>query len=219
MADWTEKQHNQAVKTMAVVCEVTGSQLSEAAIAMVVRQVQRYPFDAVIRALERCANECKRGLTLADIVERIDDGRPSVEEAWARVPKDEYSAAVMCDEMLIAWGAASQLYASGDHVAARMAFKEVYEREIRNARAAGEPAKWILSAGWDRMATEAAALDGVKAGQITFDHATQLLAPEAQDRLAASLGIKALPAPESNTHQLAAVKELVDKLSIDSKRA
>jgi hypothetical protein len=67
------------------------------------------------------------------------------------------------------------------------------------------------------MATEAAALDGVKAGLITFDHATQLLAPEAQDRLAASLGMKALPAPESNPPQLEAVRELVEKLSIDAK--
>lgn len=210
---WNEQQHNSAVKTMAVVCEVTGSQLSDAAIAMIVRQLQRYPFEAVIRSLERCANECKRGLTLADIVERIDDGRPSVEEAWARVPKDEYSAAVMCDEMLVAWGAASSLFASGDHVAARMAFKEVYERQIRNARAKGEPATWILSAGWDRTATEAAALEGVKAGQITFEHAAQLLMPDAQDRLSASLGMKALPAPESNQVHLEAVKELVEKLS------
>ena len=192
---WAEQQTNTVIRTLGLVAEVTASHLSEAALRLIVRQIARYPYDAVIRALERCANECTRGLTLADIVQRIDDGRPSVEEAWARVPKSENDAACMSDEMRIAWGAARLLYYDGDHIAARMAFKEVYVRELADARASGKPPHWILSAGYDRSATDAAAIEGVTSGKISIDHARLLVSPEGSERLVRGVGIPALPAP------------------------
>jgi hypothetical protein len=190
---WTDKQTNTALKTLALVTEVTGATLSEAAVALILRQVSRFPYDAVIRALERCANECTRAITLADIVQRIDDGRPSTEEAWARVPKSENDAAVMSEEMLAAWGAARLLYYEGDHVAARMAFKEVYDREMRNARAASRPAVWILSAGFDRASTEAAAYEGARSGKLSLAQAKMALQPEAIERLERAMGVAQAP--------------------------
>jgi hypothetical protein len=190
---WTATQTNQVLKTIAIVCEVTASTLSEAAIRMIVRQLQRFPQPQVIKALERCANECKRGLTLADIVERVDDGRPSAEEAWARVPKSEDDAACMSGEMLIAWAAARGLIKAGDHVAARMTFREVYAREMREARISASAPVWILSPGFDRSATEAAAIDGIRAGLISVAHAGTLLSAQALERVQIAAGIKALP--------------------------
>jgi hypothetical protein len=72
---------------------------------------------------------------------------------------------VVTDEMSVAWGAAAPLFES-DEVAARMAFREVYEREVRAARAAGTAPVWRVSPGFNRAATESVALEAVKSGKL-----------------------------------------------------
>ncbi len=93
-----------------------------------------------------------------------NDGRPGVEEAWARMPKGQHmedDSIVWCKEERIAYGACRSLLVEGDQIGARMAFKERYEREIAQARASARPVQWSFSAGYDvehRLSTLATAV-------------------------------------------------------------
>ena len=118
------------VQALTVTAEVTGYPLSEAALDVMVQDLIDYPEPQVVQALRLCRRECKGRLTLRDILERMDDGRPGPEAAWAQVLwlKDERKSAVWCEEMRAAWAVALPLLDSGDEIAARMAFKETYSR-------------------------------------------------------------------------------------------
>lgn len=183
------------LEALTVASEVCGAPMSEISARFIVRELQQYPEPDVLKALNRCARECKRSLTMADIIERIPDGRPSPNEAWARMPKDEYSAGVVTDEMLSAWGIAGSLYDS-DQVAARMAFLSTYQSKCQDAKDRKEPVKWRLTAGFDRMATESAARKGIEDGLITLEQAKPMLS---FDRIAA-LEAESGPRLLSNDH-------------------
>lgn len=203
---WSDKENDAVVKTLAVVCEITQTEYSAPARQLVVRQLSAYPVRQVLGALERCAAECRFKLTLADVISRLDDGRPGAEQAWASFPKSEDLAGLVTDEMSAAWGAAAPLYAS-DKVGARMAFKEAYDREIRQARAEGKAPKWRVSPGFDKAHTESIAIEGMKNRLFSPPEALQYIHPDnhANALHIAGLGPKALP-PSAD---VARVKELV----------
>jgi len=69
---------------------------------------------------------------------------PTPEEAWNGIPKDERDAGWMCHEMATAMGACWDSLEAGDRIGARMAFIEVYKREIHGKR--GRPKWWISEA-------------------------------------------------------------------------
>ncbi len=92
----------------------------------------------------------------ADILAQIedaaaDDGRPAVEEAWAKAMRsaDEFETVVWTDEMAQAWGEVAPLFAKGDKVGARMAFKDVYARLVDAARRVRRPVNWSTALGFD----------------------------------------------------------------------
>ena len=67
--------------------------------------------------------------------------------------------------MAVAFGAASPLLNTGDPIGARMAFKEVYEREC----AKNNPTKWTPSFGMDRSGREAVLQKAVSLKRLTTD--------------------------------------------------
>lgn len=169
--------HPDVLKAVAVTAELTGTQLSEPAARMFAADLAEYPVDQVLAALTRCRREVKGRLTVAEVVARIAelDGRPGAEEAWAMMPRDEAQSAVITDEMAVAMGAALSLLADGDAVGARMAFKEVYAREVAAARAASKPPRWFASLGHDRAGRESVIRDAVQRGRLTHAQARQHL--------------------------------------------
>ena len=175
------------VQALAVTSELLGTELSKDAKRVFAEDLSRYPVDQVLRALERCRREVRGRLALADVLSRLDDGRPGPEEAWAMIPKDESRSGVWTEEMQRAMGVAYPLLAEGEAVAARMAFKEAYTRECQRARDAFEPVRWTATLGHDRGGREAAIHD-------------------ARQRNRLAQGLPALPfqAPE---HALAAPEE------------
>lgn len=195
----TPEERNAVVKALAVVCEITGTSLSEAAQSLMVKHLTGYPAPMVLGSLHRCAAECKFKLTLADVISRLDDGRLGAETAWSLFPKREEDAGLVTDEMSVAWGAASPLYDAGDAIGARMAFKETYEQEVRKARADGKPPRWRVSPGFDKTSTESVAIDGYKRGLLTEGQAAEYVIPE---RLDAALNPRRLPAPADATPKL-----------------
>lgn len=184
------------LEALTVASEVCGAPMSEISARFIVRELQQYPEEAVIKALNRCARECKRSLTLADIIDRIADGRPTPNEAWARMPKDEATAGVVTAEMLAAWGIAGSLYDS-DEVAARMAFLSAYQTRCQEARERKEPVKWRLSCGFDKASTERVARDAIEEGLITYEGVKNQLPYEVLIALEPPSTVPQLSGPDS----------------------
>lgn len=162
------------IEAIAVTAELTGTTLSEAAARVFANDLGRYPLDQVLGALDRCRKELRGRLTLADVILRLEDGRPGAEEAWSMLPRDEASSVVWTKEMQAAWGVASSLMGDDD-VAARMAFLEHYRKHVQLARDAGTPVEWQVSLGHDVQGREVVINEAVAKGRLTADHARILL--------------------------------------------
>ena len=159
------------LEAVAVTLELTGTALSEVAVRVFAEDLSRYPDAQVLPALTRCRRECKGRLTIADVLSRLEDGRPGVEEAWAMLPKDEQTTAVWTVEMSQASAVVHDLLDRGDEVAARMAFKEAYSKACQLARDRGEPVSWSASLGWDKGGRESVLKAAVAAGRLTHGQA------------------------------------------------
>lgn len=184
-------------QALIVTAEVIGHELSPLAAEAMVRELRAYPQEAVAAALRRCSRELSGRLTLASILQRVDDGHPGAEEAWAACPRDEAATVVWTDQMAQAFGVARPLIEQGDHVAARMAFRETYTALVRQAREGRAPAKWIASLGTDHTQRTAAVLEAAERHRILPDYARALIdsTPATERRLLAIEGkqLHALP--------------------------
>jgi hypothetical protein len=151
-----------------VTAEVMGQRLSDAAVAAIADKLKGYPLDDVRQALDRCAAE-RRSLRLADVLERLPGCHPGSEEAWALVAPalaDDGATVVWTDEMAKAFGAAATL--KRDPVAARMAFKQAYERQVGESR--GKMPKWWPSLGTDPHRRQSALNQAAALGRLPKDH-------------------------------------------------
>lgn len=136
--------------------------------------LSRYEEAAVLEALKKCSIELRTFPTISDVISRIPDGRPGIEEAWAMIPKTEEQSVVWTEEMQQAYAACSSLIPS-DMVAARMAFKETYTSFLQSARNDLIPIKWSISLGSDKNGRVAALTDAVSKNRISQADARKLL--------------------------------------------
>lgn len=113
------------------------------------------------------------------LARRADDGRPGPEEAWAIALRsvDEADTIVWTAECVEAWAAARVVFQTGDEVGARMAFREVYNREVDSARRAGIPVEWSASLGFDVERRNVAIQAAVEAGRLPGGRYEALPAP------------------------------------------
>lgn len=163
------------IKTIGAVAEVMGHDLSAGAVHLMATELEQYNELMVLEALRRCARECRHRLTLADIISRIDDGRPGAEAAWAMLPKDEAETAVWTEEAATAYGVAAPLIEIGDLVAARMAFKESYAKQITQAQTNNVPVKWRVSLGHDPGGREGPVRAAIISGKLSYAAGVNLL--------------------------------------------
>lgn len=165
------------LQALAVTAEVCGTEFSEPAARAIVARLGAYPLESVLKALDKCQTEVTGRLSLAAIIGRIDDGRPSADEAWstAILAGDEASTVVWTTETAKAYWAAAALLDEGDKVGARMAFRDVYEREVSNARQEGTPVKWEATLGTDPYQREQAIKQAAELNRIGREHAKGLL--------------------------------------------
>lgn len=170
-----ESEMERLVKAIAVTAELTGTELSKDAARMMADDLAQYPEDRVMKALTKCRRELKTRMTLADVILRIDDGRPGPETAWAMIPKNESDSVVWTSEMAEAFGIALPLLDEGDLIAARMAFVEAYRDRCSKARDDGMPVKWMPSLGHDPHGRERVLMDAVEKGRLTARHVAGLL--------------------------------------------
>lgn len=162
------------LEALAVTAELTGTQLSPAAAKVMASDLAPYPPNQVLGALARCRKELKGRLVVADVISRLDDGRPGPEEAWAALPFDETQTIVWTEEMAGAWGVALALIEDGDRIAARMAFLESYRARVQKARDARLEVRWSVSFGHDTDGRQVALANAVNTGRISQDRALQL---------------------------------------------
>lgn len=110
---------------------------------------------------------------------RVNDGRPGVEEAWAIAiaAQDETETVVWTWECGEAFRICKPVLDADGEVAARMAFKDAYNRLVMEARLERRPPKWIVCQGWDMRKREAALRKAVLAGLLPAPTAAALLPP------------------------------------------
>lgn len=182
------------LEAIAVTAELCGKVFSPGAARQFAADLSPYPESQVFGALERCRREVKGILSLADVISRLDDGRPGADEAWAMMPRDESQSVVWTDEMAVAWGIARPLIEAGEPVAARVAFRDCYNRVVTLARCERRPAQWRLSPGSDPNGRTQAIADALEKGRLSKRHAMELLPvvsnTEADALLLAQIGMK-----------------------------
>ena len=132
-----------------------------------------------------------------------DDGRLSADEAWGMFPHNSDNTVLVTNEIMEAGQSAWELLKLGDKVAARMAFKDAYERIIKKARECGNKPRWQLSLGNSGECTSAAT-EGLRRGLLSLEYIRSVLNPDDADFIASSAGYQlALPAPTEKGKQYA----------------
>lgn len=184
------------LENLAATSELMGQSISPLALEYMAKDLKQYPVDTVIEALNKLRRESKGRLTLAAIVEKIEelnpDGRPKADEAWAMIPQDEYASSVMTQEMAEAMGIAQSLLDDGDKIGARMAFRDAYNRIVDANKRNGVPVSWFPSLGWEKSGRVPVLAEAVRLGRLTQDHVLRLVAPEEIDTVLQLAGVKNL---------------------------
>jgi hypothetical protein len=189
------------VEHLAATLGAMGQEMSDAALEIMARDLAPYAERDVVEALARCRRELRR-LVLADVLDRMPGGHLGAEEAWsicAGCLNNEHLSVVWTDEMSRAFGAALGL--QEDTVAARMAFKEAYAREVAQARLHGKRPRWWLSPGFDKSARELALLDAMEKGRIGLEYARNCLPYHREDE---GLNARLLSLAEQSVRRLTA---------------
>lgn len=170
----TDREMDRLLELLGATAEVIGDQLRPTAAALMAEELAAYPLAVVDKALAACRRELKGRLSLAAILERIDDGHPAPNEAWAMAlpAADERNTVVWTGEIERAWAVALPLIDAGDKVAARMAFLDAYGKLLKEAKAARRPAAYTPSLGFDPAGRDAAMRDAVARGLLTDQQAT-----------------------------------------------
>jgi hypothetical protein len=164
------------IKLLMITGEIFGKAMSPDAARVFAEDLSEYPEEGVLKALAKCRKELKTFPSISDIVNRIDDGRPGVEEAWAMLPKHESDSVVWTDEMATAFGVCRMLIEK-DPIAARLAFKESYTRLVSEARANARSVNWTPSLGHSKSGRESAIKEAVAKGRLTSEQA-QIFLPD-----------------------------------------
>jgi len=164
------------IEAITVTAELTQTQLTGAAMAtMAMDLLSQFPEPAILQALVRCRRELPGRLTPQTIIDRInqDDGRPSANEAWgiALSAFDEAATVVTNEEINEAMAAARPVMQGGDDIGARMAFRDAYERIVRQNRTKGIRPTWYPSLGTDPHHRTTAIEAAREQGRLTHDQA------------------------------------------------
>ncbi|MHC9012125.1 hypothetical protein ACYX79_10930 [Stenotrophomonas rhizophila] len=214
----SDREQEDLVKGLMATAEVIGDQLRPTAAAYMVQDLSCYSMAVLQRALAGCRRELKGRLSLAAVLERIDDGHPAPNEAWAVAIQaaDERNTVVWTTLTQQAWNTALPLVQAGDKIAARPAFLETYARLLKDARAARLPASYTPSLGFDLTSRNAALTDAVSKGLLAHDQVSdhlQLTAAAPAFNPVALLAGKVEASPGANAKFLARLEELARELA------
>lgn len=158
-------------KMLAVTAEITGTNMSEGAAEVMATELAAFPRQWIVGALKRCRHELKGRLSMAEVLARIDDGRPGPDEAFSMLPTSERETVVWTEEMA---HCAHHRNPSNDPMTQRRAFTEDYMRRVTEARERGLPPAWSVSLGHDLKLRETPVAKAVQQGRITLQEAQDI---------------------------------------------
>lgn len=192
-----DSQKSEFFDLMCATVEIYGQpKLSKDAIRIWWAALQQLDIAEVRQALDEHIRKSKFTPRPADILDILDkihpDGRPGAEEAWAMIPRTEEESAVMTEEMVAALRAAQPLLNEGDQIAARVAFKQSYERLVDTAKRLGAPVVWFPSLGTDKEGLDRVLSEAVRLGRLKAEHAIALLPPEKAEPMLMAAGMNNL---------------------------
>lgn len=154
---------------------------SQLLMRMFFSALQRFDMDQIEAAFTIHVKSSKFMPTIADIVELIESThpaiqRPGADEAWAMISHlTENDCVVWTNEMNEAYAVAAPLIHDGEKVAARMAFREAYNRAVFNAKASGQAVTWFLSRGHSSEGLESVIQEAMRLGRLSTDAGSALL--------------------------------------------
>ena len=163
------------------VCATYGREANKDAMRMAWALLARFELADVQQAYAAHVARSKFMPTPAEILDLIGSAnpamrRPGADEAWAMMPRSEDDSVVWTEEMAAAWAVASSLVNPfvtdrPDWVAARMAFKDAYQRAVESARAQGRPVAWTIARGQRKDNLEDVLTEAMRLGHITPEQA------------------------------------------------
>lgn len=155
-----------------------------------------YPDGVLLAAVTRHIKGSSFAPHLNDILRgcdaQTDGGWLGAEEAWALMPKSEYESAMLTDEIAQAIAVATPLFEEGDRVAARMAFKDCYNRLVERAKLEGRQPRYFPSYGTDKHGVVSMLAKAVQVGQIGLNAAINWR-PELASEVVKMSGVKNHP--------------------------
>lgn len=144
-----------------------------------------FPPGSVARSTENYIRTNRFKPQLADIVAgcaaQVAGNWLGADEAWALMPKSESDSAMLTNEIAQAIAAASPLLEAGDRIAARMAFRDAYNRLVEQAKIDGRMPVYFPSFGTDKLGVASMLANAVRAGQIELGHAVEVRPEIAED--------------------------------------
>lgn len=179
---WTDEQRDQIAKVITIICEMTDTQWSVAAVKTAIVELSVYPFERAKEALQRVRREHKGRLTLAAILDCLDDGYPSADEAWAMVAdgmNSESLTVVIPAIAQLAAGEARTLWLNGDKFGARQAFVKAYDRKKYDSQ--GVQCEWVVEAGTDKEQRDMKIREAIEMGRINRERGLAYLPDSATD--------------------------------------
>lgn len=177
---------------ITATAEIFGKTLSKPTMKIIFDDLSEYTLDDVLLSLNKCRKTLKFFPTTAEIIEKIPKSsaiiHPGADEAWSICLQsfDEHNTVIMTKQIAEARGIALDLYDFGDKTAARMAFRDAYNRLITNAT---KP-EWFISEGFDKTLKSAAIEKAVSLGRLTsskqqhfIEHHPEVVIEKPSDRI------------------------------------
>lgn len=177
------------IQALAATVEAMGQTATPAALVLMADDLSGFDESGIVNALKSTRKKGGR-FQISTVLGFLEDqdGRPSVDKAWALMPKDESGTAVITQEMAEAWGVAQEMYLMGDTVGAQIAFKREYSRLIAEGREAGERVSWFPSLGEDRSSRDDALIEAAADGRLGVDQVKGMVDAKSLPRLAHATG-------------------------------
>lgn len=160
---------------VSATAELCGQPLSDSAAALLAKDLEKLNRSSVLKALARCRVELHGALNIGEILVRIDDGRPDVDEAWEMLPATEANSVVWTDEMAQCWVKVQPLLQRGELAHARRAFEESYTHAVLIARCKREKVIWTPSLGSDPQERERVLQDALQKERLPVSYVKELL--------------------------------------------
>jgi len=199
------REDRELIELIKITGELYNKNVSTAAALAFLSDLENFNSADIKRSLQKCRQQLQTFPTVAHVIERIEDGRPGAEEAWALLPKNEGESVVWTEETSYAYGICKGLIKS-DPVAARMAFKETYTKRVAEARNSQIAPRWTVSLGFDRNQRNAALKQAVSLGRL--DHGMAMMI----DAHYEEVGPKKLTAPEEERTEMISRDQALDNI-------